>query len=152
MKEFLQESWEVVKQARTAGIPLEEELLQTMEMRYDDILIEGQQEWDTGEHTERIRSAGRKKKSKAANLGQRFKLHKEAILRFIRDENVPFDNNQAEHDIRMAKIKIKVSGSFRTFTNAEQFARIRSVISTFRKQNLPILSSLASAFRGQFSF
>ncbi|BBH22574.1 transposase [Paenibacillus baekrokdamisoli] len=152
MKAFLQESWEVVKKARTAGVALEEEVLQAMEARYDGILIEGQKEWATGEHTEHVRPAGRKKKSKAANLGQRLQLHKEAILRFIRDAYVPFDNNQAERDIRMVKIKIKVSGSYRTLSNAMQFARIRSIIATFRKQNLPILSSLTSAFKGQFSF
>lgn len=55
--------------------------------------------------------SGKKKESKAANLRQRFQLHKEAILRFIQDTNLTFGNNQAERDIRMVKIKIKVSGS-----------------------------------------
>lgn len=70
---------------------------------------------------------------------------KDAILRFICDVRIPFDNNQAERDIRMVKVKSKVSESFRTMDGAEIFARIRSVISTLLKQHLPVLSSLTSA-------
>lgn len=151
IRELLQESWEVVKVSRAAGIPLEEEVRQAIEQRYDDILTEGTLEW-TVTTPPTLPTKGKKKQSKAANLGQRFQLHKEAVLRFIRDAQVPFDNNQAERDIRMAKVKIKVSGSYRTKKSAERFARIRSVISTMCKQNQPILSSLASALRGQFSF
>lgn len=152
MREFQQESWEVVKGARLTGIPLEEEVMHAMEQRYDDILAEGRPEWTRTESITPVSGKGRTKKSKAANLGERFQLHKEAILRFIRDEHVPFDNNQAERDIRMAKVKLKVSGSFRTLRYAEHFARIRSVISTLGKQRYPILLSLAFAFRRQFSF
>ena len=152
IREFQQESWKIIKESRAAGIPLEEEILHDMEQRYDDILAEGRLEWRTTPSTSPPSNRGRTKKSKAANLGERFQLHKEAILRFIRDARVPFDNNQAERDIRMAKVKIKVSGAFRTLTYAEHFARIRSVISTFRKQRYPILVSLAFAFRGKFAF
>ncbi|AJS58740.1 IS66 family transposase [Paenibacillus sp. IHBB 10380] len=102
-----------------------------MEARYDDILIEGQQEWASVEHTESVRSAGRKRTDLQAR--RRFQLHKEAILRFIQDTNLPLDNNQAEYDIGMVKIKIKVSGSYRMNTNAEQFARIHSVICSANK-------------------
>ncbi|OMF34682.1 hypothetical protein BK133_11770 [Paenibacillus sp. FSL H8-0548] len=101
-----------------------------MEERYDDILADGYHEWADPGITEQVRTKGRKKKSKATNLGQRFQLHKEAILRFIRDARVPFDNNQAERDIRMAKVKVKVSDSYRSKSNAERFARIRCAIST----------------------
>jgi transposase len=52
----------------------------------------------------------------------------------------------------MTKVKMKVSGSFRTLKNAEHFARIRSVISTLHKQQYPVLASLAAAFRGSFAF
>jgi transposase len=99
-----------------------------MEARYDDILIEG-----SVEHTESVHSAGRKKESKSTSLRRRFQLHKEAILCFIQDTNLPFDNNQAECDIGMEKIKIKVSGSYRMHTNAEQFARNHSVICSTNK-------------------
>ncbi|MEK5038335.1 IS66 family transposase [Sporosarcina sp. FSL K6-3457] len=95
---------------------------------------------------------GRKKKSKAANLAARFLLHKTTILRFIWDVRVPSDNNQAQRDIRMMKIKQKVSGSFHTQEGAEQFIQIRGFISTLRKQNRDILSSLVSVVHGEFSF
>lgn len=152
IREFQQESWELVKESRAAGIPLEESIAYDMEQRYDDILAEGRQEWTRANPSVPASGRGRAKMSKAANLGERFQLHKEAILRFIRDARVPFDNNQAERDIRMAKVKIKISGAFRTLDNAEHFARIRSVISTLGKQRYPILDSLAFAYRGQFAF
>ncbi|WP_079415093.1 IS66 family transposase [Paenibacillus ferrarius] len=91
-------------------------------------------------------------KSKATNLGERFLIHKESIIRFLWDDHIPFDNNQAERDLRMVKVKQKVSGSFRTGSGARNFARMRSVISTLLKQQLPVLSSLTNALRNQFSF
>jgi len=91
---------------------------------------------------------GRQIKSKAGNLGERLTLHKEAVLSFLWHPYILFDNNQAERDLRMAKVKQKVSGAFRTETGAKIFARLRCVISTLIKQRLPVLSSLSHAFRG----
>ncbi|WP_429313324.1 IS66 family transposase [Paenibacillus mucilaginosus] len=79
-----------------------------------------------------------KSKSKSSNLGHRFRDYKGAILRFLRDAHVPFDNNQAELDIRMSKVKEKIFGTFRTPAGLEKFADIRSFISTLLKQNLPV--------------
>ncbi len=92
---------------------------------------------------------GRKIKSKAINLCERFRLHKGAILRFLRDEHVPFDNNQV---IRMIEVREKISGTFRTRLGAECYLRTRSVISTFMKQSLLLLSSLTFTYRGSFQF
>jgi transposase len=78
-------------------------------------------------------------------------LHKASILRFLQDARIPFDNNQGERDIRMMKVKQKISGCFRTKEGAKQFARLRSVISTLLKQGKPILSSLESALCNQIS-
>lgn len=152
MKELLQESWKLARASRIEKIPLTEAVIQSIKKRYDEILEGGKGEWEKDTVREKTGPRGRKKKSKAANLGERFSIYKEAILRFIWDEQIPFDNNQAERDIRMIKVKQKVSGSFRTKEGADIFARIRSVISTLLKQKLPILSSLTSALRGQFSF
>ncbi|MFC3801874.1 transposase, partial [Cohnella sp. GCM10012308] len=95
---------------------------------------------------------GRHAKGKAGNLAERFQQYKTAILAFLRDVQIPFDNNQAERDIRMVKVKTKVSGTFRTMLGATQFARIRSVVSTLLKQNLSVLKSLSLAIHGQFQF
>jgi hypothetical protein len=121
--------------------------IKRLEERYDAILLLGESEWHEGRKREKTGPRGRKSKSKAANLGERFRLYKEAILLFLRDARVPFDNNQAERDIRMMKVKQKISGTFRTWEGAEQFARFRSFISTLRKQNLNVLDSLTSDAR-----
>lgn len=109
-------------------------------------------EWSKDPVPKKSGPRGRKAKSKAANLGQRFLNHKPAIIGFLRDALIPFDNNQAERDIRMVKVKLKVSGMFRTELGVQQFARARSVISTLRKQNLSILESLSAALRGNLAF
>jgi transposase len=152
MKNLLLESWTLAKSSRLDNIRLSDKVIQDIHARYDDILEFGKSEWVKDVVREKTGVCGRKIKSRAANLGERFTLHKEAILRFIYDGNVPFDNNQAERDIRMIKVKQKVSGCFRTLAGAHKFARIRSVVSTLLKQNRPVLSSLISALRGQLSF
>ena len=91
---------------------------------------------------------GRPKKSKARNLLERLQTHAESVLRFLHDFRVPFSNNQAERDLRMVKTQQKISGTFRSKTAAEEFFRIRSYISTVKKQGLPVLDSLRQALQG----
>jgi transposase len=74
------------------------------------------------------------KQSKARLLLNRLTAHKEAYLRFSADFAVPFDNNQAERDIRVSKLKDKISGDFRSDSGAESFAVVQSFIQTTRKQ------------------
>ena len=91
---------------------------------------------------------GRPKKTKPRNLLERFDNRRAAILAFIYDFKVPFDNNLAERDIRMMKVQQKVSGCFRSWDGAEQFCIIRGYISTNRKQGLSVWQALGSIFSG----
>src|SRR5450759_4771781 len=71
--------------------------------------------------------------------------YKKEILRFLNDLRVPFDNNQAERDIRMMKLQQKISGTFRNIQGAVAFCRIRGYISTIRKNDLNAMDAILAA-------
>jgi transposase len=114
--------------------------------RYDALLAAGARH-----HPRRTGPPGRRrrvKQSPAYNLIARLREHRDAVLRFVTDLPVPFDNNQAERDIRMPKLKQKVSGGFRSDTGAQDFATIRSYLSTLRKQSIDTYQALVMTFQG----
>ncbi|MFM8764663.1 MAG: transposase, partial [Spartobacteria bacterium] len=78
----------------------------------------------------------------------RFRDHSPSILAFLHDFTVPFDNNQAERDLRMVKVRQKISGTFRSFDALENFCRIRGYVSTARKNSLTALDALRRLFLG----
>ena len=91
---------------------------------------------------------GRPKQTPARNLLLRLDTNRKQVLAFMYDFAIPFDNNLAERDLRMIKLRQKISGGFRTLTGAQVFCRVRGYISTLRKQGKNILAALESLFRG----
>lgn len=89
---------------------------------------------------------GRPRASPARNLAKRLRDHKDSVLRFLHDFRVPFDNNLAERDLRMSKVKQKISGCFRSLKGARDFATIRGYISTARKQGYTAFEALRAFF------
>lgn len=149
MLTLLRESSHAVKMAEG---PLPDDVVYEYEQRYDHILEKSRAEVATIPIPEKTGPRGRKSNSKAGNLAARFETRKEAILRFLHDPRVPFDNNMAERDLRMVVVKEKISGCFRTPDSPDDFASIRSFVSTLIKQQHPILASLMLASSGSFSF
>lgn len=133
-------------QARASGAAqLEAVQTQAFRARYDTLLREGEAAHPPSPPTGR---AGRRKQSPACNLVRRLQKHADRVLAFMYDIAIPFDNNLAERDLRMLKTQQKISGGFRCQGGAEVFCRIRSYISTMRKQRLPLMDALCSVFSG----
>jgi transposase len=91
---------------------------------------------------------GRPKNSKTANLLKRLRDNKADVWRFMTHPGVPFTNNLAEQALRMAKVKQKISGCFRTDHGADTFCTIRSYLATMHKQKHCLYDCLVSAFAG----
>ncbi len=138
---------EAVDDAKAGGLShLAPEVRDAFRLCYDrrvrDGLLDNSRAEPTGKR-------GRVKQSVAYNLALRLKTHKDEVLRFMDRFDVPFDNNQSERDLRMMKVKQKVSGGFRSQQGARIFCRLRGYIATLRKQGLNTLTALQSVFEGQ---
>jgi transposase len=146
MKELLVEIEEAIREeAALGGACLAPERVEDFEVRYQRLLEAGLK---ANPPPIRTGKRGRPKQSKGKNLVDRLTKHRGEVLRFMHDFRVPFDNNQAERDLRMVKVRQKVSGCFRTRRGAQMFCRIRGYISTARKQGENVLAALENVFIG----
>jgi len=91
---------------------------------------------------------GRPKLAPAGRLVHRLDRDRNQVLRFMTDPRVPFDNNQAERDVRNIKVRQKVSGCWRTVPGAERYMALRSYIDTCRKNQINIMTALRAAIDG----
>jgi transposase len=141
MAALLRELKDSTDQARDSGqTALCPRALASYTDRYQRIVTLGREQNPLS--TKRTGKRGRIAQTKPANLVTRFDRRREDILRFANDFQVPFDNNQAERDLRMIKLQQKISGCWRTTTGAERFLAIRSYLSTARKQQQPLLDTI----------
>ncbi len=114
--------------------------------RYERLLALGLAANPPPPHNPRRR--GRSKQSPARNLLERLWLGQTQVLAFLDDLAIPFDNNQAERDLRLLKTQQKISGCFRSGAGADAFARLRSYLSTLRKQGVALLDALRTLVAG----
>lgn len=150
MKELLLEIKKAVEKKRGKQESLPAKQATGFERRYDALVRKGFRAnppriIPQGEQ----RGRGRIRQSPPRNLLLRLKKHKQAVLLFMYNFRVPFDNNQAERDIRMMKVKQKISGGFRSQQGAKVFCLIRGYISTARKNKQCVLNTLRTVFEGK---
>jgi transposase len=147
MAELLADAKTQADRARDAGAErVDDGLRERLWARYQRLLVDGHAANPPpppGRHRR-----GRVRRSPAANLLGRRDTRQVEVLRFLDDLRVPFDNNQAERDLRMVKLQQKISGCWRTLPGAQAFLTVRSYISTARKQRLNPLGVLRQLFQG----
>jgi transposase len=148
LRALLCEANEATCMARAAGLSaLPGPIIEDLFTRYDALLTEGARchPRRTGPPDRR----GRVKQTPAYNLIGRLRDHRQEVLRFITDLRVPFDNNQAKRDIRLALAQAaNVSGCLRSEEGAHAYATIRSYLSTLRKQSVDPYQAFVMTFRG----
>jgi transposase len=146
MKDLLKETCTKVSERETKRLTDEE--LNDLHARYRTILEQGEQELPPIPPKPEGKR-GKMAKSDAHNLWERLKKYESAVLRFAHDSHVPFTNNRAERDLRMAKVKQKVSGCFRVEIYAKAYCRISSYLQTMSSKGVNPLLAIQMALAGE---
>lgn len=144
MQRLLRRACHATNLAREQGVSLKPGLIALFDRRYDAILAEGLVFHEAQPALAKARRRGRPPRRVGHNLLLRLSNRKHDVLRFLTDPAVPFTNNLAEQDGRMMKLRQKISGGFRSEDGAKDFAVIRSVLSTARKQGWNMLQILTN--------
>ncbi len=133
-----------------AGGILSQEASKEFRKRYRNIINEGEEECPAPTRGEGEKKRGRLKRSKARNLLEQMNNFEADVLRFMDSEGVPFTNNQGKNDLRMTKVHQKIAGCFRSSEGSKIFCRIRSYLSTCRKQGVSANNALTLLFLGKY--
>ena len=140
---------DTAKAVEQAGGRLASEEADRWRRRYRDLLQKAETECPPPDESQRKGKRGRLKRSKSRNLLERLRDFEQDVLRFMEVASVPFTNNQGENDLRMTKVQQKISGCFRSMEGAKIFCRVRSYLSTCRKQGLTATQALTLLFQGK---
>ena len=146
MKELLET---INHKVNEAGGVLDAKTAEKYRQKYRELIKNAEIECPEPERPVKKGKRGRIKKSKSRNLLERLRGYESDVLRFMDNEFVPFTNNMGENDIRMTKVQQKISGCFRSIEGALIFCRIRSFLSTCRKQGIKASNALENLFREQ---
>jgi transposase len=150
LKDLLQQMRSVAEQARAQGlqqVPTAQRV--PLLARYRDVLAAGLAANPPPATPRRPGQRGRLAQSPARNLLERLTFGQDQVLAFLANLAIPFDNNQAERDLRGLKVQQKVSGCFRSDAGADAFACLRGYLATLRKQGQALLAALQTVFTGQ---
>jgi transposase len=145
MKSFLLEA-KALADTSTDDRIIDANVVDELLQRYDEILTRAVAFHEVQPPVQAISKAvkrrGRPKRRTGHNLALRLQKRKTEVIRFLVETNVPFTNNEAERDLRMGKVRQKVSGCFRAMRGAEVFCTLRSVTCTARKQGWSVIETL----------
>jgi len=146
-KNLLWEAYDIVQMSKADGIRYFDSAdCDELSAEFESILQRGRTEMKSLIQAVPTKGKKRGKQHPALNLCNRMLRLKKEILLFLYDHDVPFTNNEAERDLRMTKVQVKVSGGFRTEEGARGYALLRSYIQTMKKQGLGILEGLTNLF------
>lgn len=149
LKTLLQTAYREAENAKKEGrLAFSDEKLAQIETKFTEIVEKGLEHNPPPNKIAGLR--GKPRNSKERNLLNRLKKHKSSTLRFAFDFRIPFDNNQAERDLRMFKVILKVAGCFRTVRGAESHLTLRSFFNTCQRNSLNLIDSIIQAIQGRF--